>query len=480
MSVLALGVSHRSAPVALLERVALSGETRLKLMTEMTATSAVNEVMMVSTCNRTEVYADVDQFHPAVAAICDLLSQYTGVSQDELTRHCYVHYEERAVQHLFSVTCGLDSMVVGEGQILGQVRNALKDAQYVGTLGRVLNDLGQRALRVGKRAHTETRLDRAGADMVSFGLSVAGRHLPTAAASATATPSAACPVGDVAEEVSAALPDPQPLTGLRVMVLGAGSMSALSANTIARRGASTVLVANRTPERAERLAECLAEGYDSVHSRAVPFEEAAAHLDEVDLVVSCTGAQGVVLTAEQVAAAVGDRTSRPLVFLDLALPHDIDKAVRDLPGVYLVGIEDLRSAVAEEDATGVQAADLTAVREIVAEEVAEYQAVRSAERVAPTVVALRSKARSVMESELERLHGRLPDIDDRTRAEITRTVRRVVDKLLHQPTVRVKQLATGPGGAAYAEALRELFDLDPAIPDAVVTPGAASGEERRR
>jgi len=477
MSVLALGVSHRSSPVALLERMALSGEVRLKLMAEMVNTPAVNEAMVVSTCNRTEVYADVEQFHPGVAAICELLSDYTGVSLDELTRHCYVHYEERAVQHLFSVACGLDSMVVGEGQILGQVRNALKDAQYVGTLGRVLNDLGQRALRVGKRAHTETRLDQAGASMVSFGLTVAGRYLPAAADPRDRTAPAACPVGgDPVEEVTAALPAPQALTGRRVMVLGAGSMSALSANTVARQGAGLVLVANRTPERAERLAECLTEGYESVRSRAVPFEEAAAHLADVDLVISCTGAQGVVLTAEEVAAA-GDRTARPLVFLDLALPHDIDKAVRDLPGVYLVGIEDLREAAEDTDAAG-QVADLAAVRDIVAEEVAEYQAVRSAERVAPTVVALRSKAQLVVESELERLNGRLPGIDDRTRAEITRTVRRVVDKLLHQPTVRVKQLATGPDGAVYAEALRELFDLDPAIPDAVVRPGAALGEER--
>ncbi|MEY9215064.1 glutamyl-tRNA reductase [Thermobifida halotolerans] len=480
MSVLALGMSHRSSPVALLERVALNGETRLKLMAEMVNTSAVNEVMMVSTCNRTEVYADVDQFHPGVAAVCELLSRRTGVSRDELARHCYVHYEERAVQHLFSVACGLDSMVVGEGQILGQVRNALKDAQYVGTLGRVLNDLGQRALRVGKRAHTETHLDQAGADMVSFGLTVARRHLPAAPLSGTPTASAACPVAaDLTEEVTAALPTPQTLTGRRVMVLGAGSMSALSANTVARQGASTVLVANRTLERAERLAECLTEGYESVRGRAVPFEEAAAHLADVDLVISCTGAQGVVLTAAEVAAAVGDRTDRPLVFLDLALPHDVDPAVRDLPGVHLVDIEDLRTAVAEDGASAAgRVTDLAAVRDIVAEEVAEYQAVRSAERVAPTVVALRSKAQLVVDGELERLNGRLPDIDDRTRAEITRTVHRVVDKLLHQPTVRVKQLATDPDGVAYAEALRELFDLDPAIPDAVVKPGAAPGEER--
>lgn len=487
MSVLALGLSHRSSPVALLERVALGGEARLKLMSELVNTAPVNEAMMVATCNRVEIYADVDQFHAGVAAISELLSQHTGVPLSELTGHLYVHYEERAVQHLFSVACGLDSMVVGEGQILGQVRNSLKDAQHVGTLGRVLNDLGQRALRVGKRAHTETHLDRAGADMVTFGLSVAGRHLPAApAAEPGAASGVRCPVDaahaglaeEVAAEVAAALPSPQSLTGRRVMVLGAGSMSALSANTVVRQGASKVIVANRTFDRAARLAECLTEAYDEVHSRAVPFEAAAAHLAEVDLVISCTGAQGLVLTAGEVAAAVAGNAGRTLVFLDLALPHDIDPGVRELPGVFLVGIEDLRTAVAEGD-TGAagQGVDISAVREIVDEEVAEYEAVRRAERVAPTVVALRSKAKLVMEAELSRLYGRLPDLDDKTRREVTHAVRRVVDKLLHQPTVKVKQLAAGPDGGDYAAALRELFDLDPKIPDAVVTTGAAVGEE---
>src|SRR5690606_17007833 len=162
MSVLAVGLSHRSSPVALLERAALDGEERLKLMAEMAASPVIGEVMMVSTCNRTEVYAEVDKFHPALTEVIGKLSERTGISTAELTEHAYVHYEDRAVQHLFSVACGLDSMVVGEGQILGQVRNALKDAQHGGTLGRVLNDLGQRALRVGKRAHTETHLDHAG------------------------------------------------------------------------------------------------------------------------------------------------------------------------------------------------------------------------------------------------------------------------------------------------------------------------------
>ncbi|MFC4562679.1 glutamyl-tRNA reductase [Nocardiopsis mangrovi] len=481
MSVLAVGLSHRSSPVALLERVALDGRTRLEVMSEMAQAPSVNEVLMVSTCNRTEIYADVDKFHPAVAAITELLSWRTGVALSELSQHAYVHYEERAVQHLFSVTCGLDSMVVGEGQILGQVRNALKDAQAGGSLGRVLNDLGQRALRVGKRAHTETHLDHAGADMVGLGLAVAGTRLERARADngprAAAAPGAAaapadCPVtggtAGPAADVAAAVPEPQSLTGLRVLVLGAGSMSALAANTVARQGAGSVIVANRTFDRAARLAECLTEAYEPIRSRAIPVDDAPVVLPEVDLVISCTGAQGLVLTRDQVLGAVGADRRRPLVFLDLALPRDIDPAVRELPGVHLVDIEDLRQAAAEgADDTPGRAGAISVVRGIVDEEVAEYGAVRRAEQVAPTVVALRSKARTVVDTELQRLNGRLPDLDDKTRGEVTHAMRRVVDKLLHQPTVRVKELAARPDGGSYEAALRELFDLDPASPEAV-------------
>ncbi len=489
MSVLAVGMSHRSAPIALLERVALDGHTRLKVMSEMVNAPSVNEVLMVSTCNRTEIYADVDKFHPAVTAVTELLSWHTGVSLRELSQHCYVHYEQRAVQHLFSVTCGLDSMVVGEGQILGQIRNALKDAQHAGTLGRVLNDLGQRALRVGKRAHTETHLDHAGADMVSLGLTVAGQRLRPSTEADGPTASAGCALtgAEPGAAVEAALPQPQALTGMRVLVLGAGSMSALAANTVARQGASTVIVANRTFDRAARLAECLTEAYEPIQSRAVPFEAAADTLTGVDLVISCTGAQDLVLTRDGIESAIasgsdsGDAparsAARPLVFLDLALPRDIDEAAREISGVHLVDIEDLRQAAADgaDDAEGRSGA-LAGVRDIVEEEVAEYEATRRAELVAPTVVALRSKAKMVLDTELSRLQGRLPDLDDKTRGEVTYAMRRVVDKLLHQPTVRVKELATQPNGDSYEAVLRELFDLDPARPDAVTRMESPNGK----
>jgi glutamyl-tRNA reductase len=485
MGVLAVGLSHKSAPVALLERVALSGQECDSFLAELLGSPEVDEAMAVSTCNRFEVYAEVNRFHPGMAAVCDLLSARTGVTRDELSRHLYVHYEDQAVQHLFAVACGLDSMVVGEGQILGQVRTALKDAQANGTADRVLNDVAQRALRVGKRAHTETHLDRAGADMVSHGLTVAVGHLaPGRAPVMEAAPGRGCAAAAAerrpdlaAAEVEAGLALPGPLAGRRVLILGAGSMSALAANTVARQGASRVVIANRTAERAARLAECLREAYEDVDTEAVPFDAAAESLAGMDLVVSCTGAQGLVLDVQDVAAAV-EHTARPLVFLDLALPHDIDRRVRELHGVALVDIETLRvQATRASDGEGHRTAVVAEVKGIIDEEVTEYRSVRSAQQVTPTVKALRSHAASVVEAELERLQGRLPDLDGAARDEVAYAMRRVVDKLLHQPTVRVKQLAAGPGGGSYDAALRELFDLDPATPEAVAHASAYRTEE---
>lgn len=430
MSLLVVGLSHRSAPVSVLERAALTDDAKAKLLQDALAAEPATEAAVLGTCNRIELYADVDKFHAGVAEMSTLLSVHAGVGLEELTAHLYVHYEDRAVHHLFSVACGLDSMVVGEGQILGQIKDALGLGQELHTAGRNLNDLFQRALRVGKRAHSETGIDKAGQSLVTFGL----------------------------DRLTVGI---GPLTGLRALVVGAGSMSSLAAATLVRAGVGRLVVANRTFERAERLATGLG-------GRAVPFAEVAAELAAADVVVSCTGSTGLVLDREMVAAAVSGRSGRPpLGLLDLAMPRDVDGAVHGLDGVRLVGIEDLAAAAADpgDDASRAAAAPMTAdvdaVRRIVSAEVAAFGAAQRAERITPTVVALRTMAADVVSSELARLDGRLPGLDGRERAEITQTVRRVVDKLLHAPTVRVKQLAGEPGGAGYADALRELFDLDP-------------------
>ncbi|MER5845009.1 glutamyl-tRNA reductase [Streptomyces prasinus] len=563
MSLLVVGLSHRSAPVSVLDRASLSLDAQTKLLQDAVAAEPATEAAVLATCNRIELYADVDKFHAGVAELSTLLAQHSGVGLEELTPHLYVHYEDRAVHHMFSVACGLDSMVVGEGQILGQIKDSLARAQGLHTAGRLMNDLFQQSLRVGKRAHSETGIDRAGQSLVSFGLEQLALGTPVAAWA----------------------------RGKKALIIGAGSMSSLAAATLARAGVSEIVIANRTADRAERLVTLLTEQYGQrpaegdgteVLARAVPMGSVPSELTRADVVVSCTGATGLVLTAGAIAAGVEGRvgtqpetargevpgtvrgevpeartaslppvgtgtdedcpldlTSVPpgfsvmgeaavagmdaatleqhatwaagsavdrrrggrrgadaegtdpeligalaataasvgriperrrpepvaepprpepvLHLLDLAMPRDIDAAAHRLAGVRLVDIETL----AEASADAPMAADVDQVRRIVSDEVAAFGAAQRAAHITPTVVALRTMAADVVAGEIARLEGRLPGLDDKHRAEITQTVRRVVDKLLHAPTVRVKQLAAEPGGAGYADALRTLFDLDP-------------------
>jgi glutamyl-tRNA reductase len=446
MSVLIVGLSHRSAPVATLERAAVSGDPLGKLLRDIYEADAVAGTFVVSTCNRVEVYAEVDKFHAGLSAISDLLARYSGIPLTELTGHLYVRYEDRAVQHLLTVAAGLDSMVVGESQILGQVRQSIALAREQGTLSRALDGLGTLALRTAKRAHTETGIDRAGANLVSVGVGLAAAELTPAGGGQA--------------------PDPvHPLAGLQVLVIGAGSMSALAVATAHRLGAASIVVTNRTPERAQRLAA-------SVSGSTAGFGDLPAALAGADLVISCTGATGLVITAGMAAEALrlrsgagGEAETRPLVMLDLALPHDVDRAAAGLPGVSVLGLDSLEAAGLAVAVT--QADDVAAVRAIVAEELAARISARHAARVSPTVIALRAKAAEVVEAELDRLNGKLGPLDERAKAEISRAMQRVVGKLLHAPTVRVKELAGSPGGDTYEAALRVLFDLDQDAIDSV-------------
>lgn len=430
MSLLAVGVSHRSAPVEMLERVALDDDAVTKVLDEAAGSAQLSETVVIATCNRLELYADVATFHGGVDEAAAIIAARTGVPLDDLTPHLYVQYDQRAVAHLFQVVCGLDSMVVGESQILGQVREAFRLAQTSGSTGRVLGEVFQTALRVGKRAHAETDIDRAGRSLVTVGLAAVAPALGHS------------------------------LTGKAAAVIGAGSMAALAATTLAREGAE-VTVVNRTFERGRRLAE-------SVGGRAAAMAELPTVLDDADLVVSCTGAAGVVLPLEMLEAAVDRRAGRTLGIVDLALPHDVDPSAAKLPGVTLADLATLAAGEAPDG--GPLTGDVEAVRAIVDDEVAAFASARRAATVAPTVVALRAMADDVVAAELTRMSGRLPGLDERTRAEVAATVRRVVEKLLHSPTVRVKELAAHPDGATYETALRELFALDPAAIDAIARP----------
>ncbi len=469
MSVLVVGLSHKSAPVALLERATVTGDAVGKLLHDVHSTEYAAGAFVVSTCNRVEVYADVAKFHGGVSAISELLARHAGIDLGQLTRHLYVHYEERAVQHLFAVSCGLDSMVAGEGQILGQVRQALKYSQEQGTLGRPLADLGRLALHAGKRAHSETGIDRAGASMVSVAIDLAVGSL--------------YPAGP---------PDPaRPLAAARTVVVGAGSMSALAATTADRAGAGGIVVVNRSPVNAQRLA-------GSIRGGAAGLAELPGLIAEADLVIACTGAPGMVITAEMARNALAARGRAPgsgpargggssgqhrgpVVFIDLALPRDVDEAIAGLPGAVVIGLTEIgaasRRGAPGSDATVTRDEDVAAVRRIVGEEVAAHASAVHAARVTPTVVALRAKAAGVVDAELTRLAGRLAGTAGHELDEIAQAMRRVVDKLLHAPTVRVKELAGSPGGDAYAAALRELFDLDPKAVEAVTRADADLGGE---
>jgi len=442
MSLLVVGLSHKSAPVATLERAAVTGDTLGKLLHDVARLPDIAETFVISTCNRVEVYAEVDRFHGGVAGVCDLLSRYSGIPAAELTSCLYVHYEDRAVQHLLAVSCGLESMVVGEDQILGQVRTALKVAGDHGTLGRSLRDLGRLALRTGKRARAETGIDRLGLSLVSVGIELA--------------------VGELAEVAGS---PGEILAGLEVLVVGAGAMSGLAVATAARAGAARVTVANRTRAKAERLAA-------GVGGVVADFADLATAIAKADLVISCTGAAKPVVTEKIVRDVLRRRAKAGrLVLLDLAVPRDVDPAVADLvgPAGAAVSVIDLDTLRGGGGGGGVGDEDVAAVRAIVEDEFAAYGSAVRAARVTPTVVALRAKAATVVDAELARLAGRLSEesVSGHALEEIAQTVRRVVDKLLHAPTVRVKELASSPDGEEYAAALRVLFDLDPRTVDAV-------------
>jgi glutamyl-tRNA reductase len=420
VSLLVVGLSHRTAPVSVLERAAVPVDDLRKTLDELHRAETISEVLLLSTCNRVEAYADAARFHPAVAEITSVLARHAGLAVSDLSEHLYVHFAEAAAEHIFSVASGLDSMVVGESQILGQLRSAYALGTDVGSVGSVLHDLTQSALRVGKRVHSDTGIDRAGASIVSVAL-------------------------DQAEAVLGSL------DGRRAVIVGAGSMGALAGATLRRRGLTDVVIANRSVAPAARLARTL-------DGRAAALPAVPGEIADADLLVSCTGATGLVVEADD----LGSRADRPLVVLDLALPRDVDPIVRERPGITYVDLEALRSRGAM-----VSDEEVRSATAIVADELRGYLAEQQRLAVAPTVTALRARANQVIDGELARLDGRLPGLDDDVRREVTDAVRRAVEKVLHAPTVRVKELASTPGGDQYAAALRELFDLDQAAVESV-------------
>ena len=420
MSILVVSVSHKSTSVSDLAQLALDASASAKLAEQLIGSEHIDEAVVLSTCNRTELYASVSRFHGALDDATQALADIAGLRPGELRSLCAVFFDEGAVAHTFSVASGLDSLVVGESQILGQVKAALTLSQAHETVGTVLNSLFQQAIRVGKRVHTETGIGAAGRSLIS-----AAYRLLT-------------------DELGA-------LDGQRVLVVGAGAMAGLAARTAATDGAM-VTCANRTLARAERLAE-------AVGGKAVPLADLSQALAETDVLVTCTGARTFTIGVDDLAGT----PVRGIV--DVALPADVAPEVT-AHGVCLVNLD--RLVTDQPDSASAQ--EIEDARDLVRDEVASFLGLRRAAQVAPTVVALRSMASAVVAGELRRLEARLPQLDDHEREQIQRSMRRIVDKLLHTPTVRVQELSAEPDAVDYAAALRVLFALDPQAVAAVMTP----------
>jgi glutamyl-tRNA reductase len=416
VSVVVIGLNHRTVPLELLERTTVAADALPKALHDLMSRPNVDEAVLLSTCNRTEVYAVAERFHGAFQDIRDFLCDVAGMAPEQLQPHLYSQHDAAAAAHLFSVAAGLESAVLGESEILGQVRTAWATAQAEGAARSALNLLFRHALEVGKRARTETAIGRS-----------------TASVSYAA-------VEMVSERFG-------PLQDAKVLVVGAGEMGEGIVNALTGAGVGHVTVVNRTHERALELAARLA-------GRAVPFVELAAALADADVLLTSTGSGTVIVEADVVERA---KAGRPLLVVDVAVPRDVDAAVADLPGVTLLDLDDLRDWAARGIAE--RAAEAARVRLIVAEEVVNYGEVVVTRQAAPLVAQLHEHAESVRAGELARYRRRLSELDESERDAVDALTRAIVAKLLHDPTVNLKRDVGTPRGERNAAAVRDLFDL---------------------
>ncbi len=419
MSIVVFGISHRSAPLDLLERCSIAAVDLPKRLADLTSRAHVSEAVLLSTCNRTEAYVVAEKFHGAFADVRNFFAETSHVAPEDLSDHLYVHHDEEAVEHLFSVTAGVRSVVLGESEILGQTKVAWEQARLEGAAGPVLNLLFRHAVETGKRARTETSI---------------GRH--TASVSHAAVEMATDRLGSFA--------------GRKALIVGAGGMAEGMAVSLAQAGLSEVLVANRTYERAVTLAE-------RVSGTALALDQLSSALVDVDVLLTSTGATSVIVDHASIDDVLVARRGRPLLIVDVAVPRDVAPAVADLPGVTLLDMEDLSKFAAR----GIEARSLEVerVNEIIEEETKRFGDVRSAREMAPIISSLRGQIEAIRRSEIERASSQLDSLDDQQRATVEMVTKSLVAKLLHGPTISLKEAAGSPKGDRLADSLRDLFDL---------------------
>jgi glutamyl-tRNA reductase len=423
MPIVVVGLNHKTAPISLLDRLSITESELLKALHQLETYEHVDEAVVLSTCNRIEAYAAVTKFHGGAQDLRNFFAEFCHVAPEDFTDHLYTYHDEGAVRHLFRVASGIDSMVIGESEILGQVRRGFQFAMEEGISGHLLGSAFKRAIRVGKRARSETAIGRNPVSISSAAVELARRAF-----------------------------EPDTLSGKRIVIVGAGKMGRLAAQALASAGAGDVVIVNRSQQRADDLAA-------TFNAVARPFEELVDVLADADIVISSTTAPGTVIDAAIVERALDLRSKdRALFIVDIAVPRDVEPEVAAIEGVVLRDIEDLRGVV--DASVGGRIGEVSKVEEIIAAEVERFVQWERAAEAAPTASALVARADEIRRSELERFLTRLESLSPEERDAVDHLTRRIVAKILHAPLAKSRELASSKKGEAYLEALRALFDLD--------------------
>jgi glutamyl-tRNA reductase len=419
MSLLVVGLNHRTVPVALLERLSVAPEDLPKALDALMRREHLAEAVLLSTCNRTEVYAYATLFHPAMQDVRDFLADTSGVDPDEFADLLYAYHDDAAVSHLFAVAAGLDSMIIGEGEILGQVREAWQVAEREAASGSMLDRTFRHAIEVGKRARTDTGIGRHAVSVSSAAVSLATNRLGS-------------------------------LDDRRVLVVGAGAMGEGMALALAGAGVREIVVANRTMSRGQELAA-------RVGGRAIPLDAVTTALVECDVVLVSTGAPDILVERSAVEDVMTSRGGRAMLVVDIGVPRNIDPGAAKVFGVTLLDIDDLRAF--GELSLEQRRQEIGKVRDLITDELDRHRIERNAREVAPIVTALRARAEALRAAELKRSHARLEELTPAQREAVEALTQALVNKLLHEPTVRLKDAAGSARGALYADAVVELFGL---------------------
>jgi glutamyl-tRNA reductase len=423
MPILSIGLNHRTAPIEVRETIAFEGETLPDALTALVHLPAIQEAVILSTCNRTEIYAAAPDLAQAEEAVIDLLCARSGEAAHHFVTRLYRHRDEAATHHLMQVACGLDSMILGEPQVLGQVNVALQAAQAAQTVGPILSQLFTSALRAGKRARTETAISRHTTSTSHAAILLARRQLPN-------------------------------LAEARALVVGAGDMATLAIKALSHQQVRQIGCINRTPTRADALIQ-------RVQGRSFRWHEFQEALIWADLVIAATGAPHTVIHREDVAEILPERAGRPLTLIDIALPRNIDQAVAELPQVFLHDIDDLHATL--DDNLVQREAARPKVNAIITQERERFQGWQRSRQAIPVLVNMRRKVEELAQAELADALAQMPNLTEQESAALERMVHRLVNKVLHEPTIHLKQMAAEAGqpSQCYTQMVQHLFALSP-------------------